>query len=62
MDAGYIILEAIYPFVVESYENNLLTIGTGGDMIEVGQRFKLIKYGDKIIDSYTKEKLKNFRR
>ncbi len=56
-EAGYKILEAIYPFVVESYENNLLTIGTGGDMIEVGQRFKLIKYGDKIIDSYTKESL-----
>ena len=48
---------AIYPFVVESVDDKKLTIGTGGDMIEVGQKFKLIKYGDKIIDSYTKESL-----
>jgi len=56
-EAGYKILEAIYPFVVESIDDKKLTIGTGGDMIEVGQKFKLIKYGDKIIDSYTKESL-----
>ena len=56
-EAGYKILEAIYPFVVESFDNDVLTIGTGGDLIEVGQRFKLIKYGEKIKDSYTKESL-----
>lgn len=56
-EAGYKILEAIYPFVVESFDNDILTIGTGGDLIEVGQRFKLIKYGEKIKDSYTKESL-----
>lgn len=56
-EAGYKILEAIYPFVVESVDNDVLTIGTGGDLIEVGQRFKLIKYGEKIKDSYTKESL-----
>ena len=56
-EAGYKILEAIYPFVVESFDNDVLTIGTGGDLIEVGQKFKLIKYGEKIKDSYTKESL-----
>ena len=55
--AGYKILEAIYPFVVESINGDVLTIGTGGDLIKVGQKFKLIQYGSKIIDSYTKESL-----
>jgi curli biogenesis system outer membrane secretion channel CsgG len=55
--AGYKILEAIYPFVVESINGEVLTIGTGGDLIKVGQKFKLIQYGSKIIDSYTKESL-----
>jgi curli biogenesis system outer membrane secretion channel CsgG len=55
--AGYKILEAIYPFVIESINGDVLTIGTGGDLIKVGQKFKLIQYGSKIIDSYTKESL-----
>ena len=32
-------------------------IGTGGDMFKVGDQYRLIQYGEKIIDSYTKESL-----
>lgn len=54
---GLKILEAIYPFVIESIDGDQVTIGTGGDVIQVGQQFKLIQYGDKVRDSYTKESL-----
>lgn len=54
---GLKILEAIYPFVVEGIEGEKIVIGTGGDVINVGQQFRLIQYGDKVRDSYTKESL-----
>ena len=54
---GLKILEAIYPFVIESIDGDQITIGTGGDVIEVGQQYRLIQYGDKVRDSYTKESL-----
>jgi curli biogenesis system outer membrane secretion channel CsgG len=54
---GIKILGAIYPFVVEAIEGDKLVIGTGGDLLEVGDRYQLIQYGQKIIDSYTKESL-----
>jgi curli biogenesis system outer membrane secretion channel CsgG len=54
---GLKILEAIYPFVVESIESDKIVIGTGGDVIKVGQQYRLIQYGDKVRDSYTKESL-----
>lgn len=54
---GTKILEAIYPFVVEGVNGNTLTIGTGGDIIKVGDKYNLIQYGEKIRDSYTKESL-----
>lgn len=54
---GLKILEAIYPFIVEKIEGNQIVIGTGGDVIKVGERYRLIQYGRKIVDSYTKESL-----
>ena len=51
------ILEAIYPFVVEKIEGDQIVIGTGGDVIKVGEKYRLIQYGKKIVDSYTKESL-----
>ena len=54
---GIKILEAIYPFVVEKIEGDKVVIGTGGDVIKVGDKYRLIQYGQKIIDSYTKESL-----
>jgi curli biogenesis system outer membrane secretion channel CsgG len=54
---GIKILEAAYPFVVEKIEGSKVVIGTGGDVIKVGDQYRLIQYGQKIIDSYTKESL-----
>ena len=54
---GIKILEAVYPFVVEKIEGKKVVIGTGGDVIKVGDQYRLIQYGQKIIDSYTKESL-----
>lgn len=54
---GLKILEAIYPFVIESIDGDQVTIGTGGDVVQVGQQFRLIQYGEKVRDSYTKESL-----
>ena len=49
---GIKILEAAYPFVVEKIEGSKVVIGTGGDVIKVGDQYRLIQYGQKIIDSY----------
>ena len=54
---GIKILEAAYPFVVEKIEGSKVVIGTGGDVIKVGDQYRLIQYGQKIVDSYTKESL-----
>ena len=54
---GLRILEAIYPFVVEKIEGESVVIGVGGDILKVGDQYRLIQYGKKIIDSYTKESL-----
>lgn len=54
---GIKILEAIYPFVIESIEGDRVVVGIGGDVMEVGRQFRLIQYGDKLKDSYTKESL-----
>lgn len=54
---GLKILEAIYPLVIEKIEGNNIIIGTGGDIVSIGERYRLIQYGEKIVDSYTKETL-----
>ena len=54
---GQEILNAIYPITVVSIEGELLVLGQGGGTIKVGDQLKLVKYGNKIIDPYTKESL-----
>tara|TARA_E500000178_G_C16970571_1_gene730735 strand:- start:240 stop:1532 length:1293 start_codon:yes stop_codon:yes gene_type:complete len=54
---GINILEAIYPFVIEKIEGQTVIVGTGGDVFKVGEKYRLIQYGNKVIDSYTKESL-----
>jgi|TARA_B110000438_G_scaffold47939_1_gene48222 curli biogenesis system outer membrane secretion channel CsgG len=56
-EIGIKILEAIYPFIIESIDGENVVIGIGGDIIKAGDMYNLIQYGDKIIDSYTKESL-----
>lgn len=56
-DVGLKILETAYPFIVEKIEGENIVIGVGGDIIQVGERYRLIQYGKKIVDSYTKESL-----
>lgn len=51
------ILDAIFPMMVESIDGEMLYLGQGGKSIKIGQRYKLIRYGKQIIDSYTKESL-----
>lgn len=54
---GEIILNAIFPILVESIKGNVVILGQGGESISRGQQMQLILRGDKIIDSYTKESL-----
>ena len=42
---------------MEKIDGKKVVIGTGGDVIKVGDQYRLIQYGQKIIDSYTKESL-----
>jgi len=51
------ILESIFPVMVESINGDMLFLGQGGKSIQVGQRYRLIRYGKTIVDSYTKESL-----
>ena len=45
---GIKILEAIYPFVVERIQGKAVVIGTGGDLFKVGDKYRLIQYGEKL--------------
>jgi len=54
---GQQIINAIYPITVVGIEGKLLILGQGGGTIKVGDKYKLVKYGNKIIDPYTKESL-----
>lgn len=51
------ILAAIYPVMVASVNGASVTLNQGGDLITVGDVFKVLKRGDKIMDPYTKEAL-----
>jgi curli biogenesis system outer membrane secretion channel CsgG len=51
------ILINYFPVLVEAVDGDLLILGQGGDTIKLGDTFKLIKYGEEIFDSYTKESL-----
>mgnify|MGYP000465058398 CR=1 FL=1 len=54
---GEKILNAIFPIMVASYGNNTMTLGQGGNDIKIGDRYRLVQYGQQIIDPYTQESL-----
>lgn len=54
---GETILNAIFPIMVASVNGDSLTLGQGGNDIRIGDRYRLIQYGNQIIDPYTQESL-----
>jgi len=51
------ILETIFPLMVESVSGDVLYVGQGGKSLRLGERFRIVRYGKEIKDSYTKESL-----
>lgn len=49
------IVNNIYPLMPVAYANGLFTIAQGGDTVQIGQIYTLIKQGNIIYDPYTKE-------
>jgi curli biogenesis system outer membrane secretion channel CsgG len=56
-EIGETILNAIFPIMVASYSNNTVTLGQGGNDIQIGDRYRLVQYGEPIVDPYTQESL-----
>ncbi len=54
---GKKILNEIFPIMVESISGEVLVLGSGGDILRVGESLNLIELGDEILDSYTGESL-----
>jgi len=50
-------LDAIYPLSLVAIDGDQVTINQGGDTLRVGDLYELYRYGEKIIDPYTKESL-----
>lgn len=51
------IVETIFPLMVESVSGDVLYVGQGGKSLRLGERFRIVRYGKEIKDSYTKESL-----
>ena len=51
------ILDAIYPMLVIAVRGDQVTLNQGGEMLKVGDKYEVYRYGEKIIDPYTKESL-----
>jgi curli biogenesis system outer membrane secretion channel CsgG len=51
------VLNAIYPMLVVSVRGESVTLNQGGDLLSEGDRYEVFKYGERIIDPYTKESL-----
>jgi hypothetical protein len=49
------ILEALFPMRVEHISNGVFYLGQGGKSVKTGQQYRVVRLGDDIIDSYTKE-------
>ena len=50
-------LDAIYPISLVAIDGDIVTLNQGGDTISSGNLYELYRYGEKIIDPYTKESL-----
>ena len=48
--------------MVESISGEVLVLGSGGDILRVGESLNLIELGDEILDSYTGESLGRIER
>ena len=54
---GRYIQNAIYPIRIIAIDGDVLTLGQGGKTIERGERYSLIRLGERLYDPYTKESL-----
>ena len=54
---GRYIQNAIYPIRIIAIDGDILTLGQGGKTIERGERYSLIRLGERLYDPYTKESL-----
>lgn len=54
---GQKIINSIYPIFVSSVRGKTVYLAQAGNTLKTGQKMKLIKYGNPIIDPYTKESL-----
>ena len=48
---------AIYPIAVVSVSNDVVTFNQGGETVQVGRVYRLVKLGANLQDPYTKESL-----
>ncbi len=56
-DIGELIGTAIYPIAVVAAAGDAVTLNQGGDTVRVGQQYRIVRLGQKIVDPYTRESL-----
>lgn len=54
-ETAHSIIDALFPMRVERLSNGVFYLGQGGKTVHVGQRYRVVKLGQEIIDDYTKE-------
>ncbi|MEX0503566.1 hypothetical protein AB3X55_08220 [Alphaproteobacteria bacterium LSUCC0719] len=54
---GRYVQNAIYPIRIVAIDGNVLTLGQGGKTIDQGERYSLIRLGERMYDPYSKESL-----
>ena len=54
---GRYVQNAIYPIRIVAIDGNVLTLGQGGKTIDRGERYSLIRLGERMYDPYSKESL-----
>lgn len=50
-------INAIYPLLIVAIDDGVVTLNQGGDTIKVGNIYEVYRYGEKIVDPYTRESL-----
>ena len=50
-------IDAIYPLLIVSVDGDVATINQGGDTVRVDSAYEVYRYGEKIIDPYSRESL-----
>ena len=50
-------IDAIYPLLIVSVNGDVATINQGGDTVKVGSAYEVYRYGEKMIDPYSRESL-----